>query len=89
MYTAEERERHMKAWESSGLSQSEYCRRAGIVSSTFAGWRHNKSVSGKLVRIDNLGEEVVIDLRSGAQIKIPVSEVELLKQVLEVLNAGA
>jgi transposase-like protein len=89
MYTAEDRERHIREWKQSGLNQSEYCRRAGIVSSTFAGWRHSKGDPGKLVRIDNLGKEVVIELRSGAQLKIPASESGLLKQVLEILNAGA
>ncbi len=75
MHTAEERERHVAAQQSSGLNVGEYCRRVGLVPSTFAGWKKPKVGTDKLVRIDNLGKEVVIELRSGAQIRIGAGEV--------------
>lgn len=87
MYTEEEKREHVRMMKESKQGMKEYSRRNGIPSSTLQRWR--AKAEGKLIRVDKLGEEVEIELRSGARIKVSVSETELLKKVLEVLNAGA
>ncbi|SEN41979.1 IS66 family insertion sequence element accessory protein TnpA [Nitrosomonas marina] len=38
MTTQEQQLRHIRAWQSSGLSQTSYCRKHGLNSKTFGNW---------------------------------------------------
>jgi transposase-like protein len=39
MGTATDRLQHIKAWQTSGLTQAAYCRHHGLNPTTFSGWR--------------------------------------------------
>lgn len=88
-YSASEREQHVKEMETKGLTVREYSELSGIVTTTLHGWKKRREQPmERLIRVDNFGKEVVIELRSGALVKVPVGEERVLKAIFGVLNAG-
>ena len=74
----------MSAWQRSGVSIAEYCRREGLSSSTFEYWRRqleNKS----FVRVGAM-PQIELTLQNGMMLRIPV-DAATLKAVLEALDA--
>jgi hypothetical protein len=73
----------------SGESIAAYCRRVGISKPSFEYWRTKlKSDEGRFVSVSPVKpSEVTIELTNGAVIR--VSDIGLLSQIIEVLNARA
>jgi transposase len=92
------RKAHCEDWRKSGLSMSEYCRRAGLSVSSLSGWvkKFNGNTSTKLK--NNLGkiltplkrQEMEIILLSGIRLKFAdtgnVSEIIRLIKALELCS---
>lgn len=88
------REIHCEDWRSSGLSMSEYCRRAGLGVATLSNWikkfngdapKKSKNNSDKFIPIKR--QEMEIILRSGIRLKFTdlgnVSDLIRLLKALE------
>ena len=83
---------HVARQPKSGLSVSEYCRRAGIAYSAFDYWRSKlrreagSDNGARFVAIASEGSrELTVELKSGARLLL--RNVDELRQLLPVLNA--
>lgn len=72
---------HLAAWNGSGLSQAEYCRRHGLSIKSFAYWRRRlgrtEGVAGALVPIvvadaPTSDERIEVQLPNGLQVRLPI-----------------
>ena len=78
--------RIIKAWESSGLSQSEYCRRIGVRDNQFCYHRKKlgKDVSGGKFLAVVTGEETEITFGGGIKVKVSAhTSVNFLRKLAE------
>lgn len=71
-------ENHVRSWEKSGLSQSDYCRREKVSLTSFCSWR--KRLEGKpsgenFVELTTCSqaEKIELVLQSGLVLKLPIS----------------
>ena len=92
---AQEWESVIKDWQDSGLSQSEYCRRAGIKDSRFGYWwrklkgkNEHSQQENKFISLIPEGKSERIEIHSGTiSIKLPVTAISTcLKSVVECLR---
>ena len=92
-YSATERKAHYEEWRKSGLSMNEYCRRSGLLISTFSLWvkKYNKKeVTGVEMEIEKQTPnknhpDLEIILLSG--IRLRFREVANIAEILRLIKA--
>lgn len=95
--TADERAEYVRLFETSGKSAAEYCAELGLAESTFAVWRRQirsesdepalTEVPPAMVVAAMSGRAIVIRLKSGAELDVPVgTEAAWLTSVLAALS---
>lgn len=94
----EERLAHIKKWQGSGLSVSEYCRQHGIPLTSFLGWRRRATKSDQLFKPAAITSSVsaanamtanVIEISAGPAVKLRllnVHDVSLVVNLVRGLN---
>ena len=88
-------QQHFAAWQTSGLSQAEYCKRHSLKVSNFAYWRtRSKKRQRKLMPLSlapvSVSDRLVLDLPQGIRLELPTQALgEVLPTVLRALREDA
>ena len=87
LFTADQKVYIVEAWEESGLSAPEFCRRFGLVTQILYNWRkHSKRGAIMGVKNDgNLHAKTELDAlrKENEQLKLALAEAELDKRILK------
>ena len=87
LFTSDQKVYIVDAWESSGLSAPEFCRKYGLISTILYTWRNN-SKRGAVMSVQNDGNlhsktEVDALKKENEQLKLALAEAELDKRILK------
>jgi transposase len=87
LFSSDQKVYIVNAWESSGLSAPEFCRKYGLITPTLYTWRKN-SKRGAVMGIQNDGEihsrtELNALKKENEQLKLALAEAELDKRILK------
>jgi hypothetical protein len=92
-YSMTERMAHCEEWRKSGLSMNEYCRRSGLLSSTFSLWV--KKLNDKppiesekrLEKISNETHQQVLEIILVSGIRLRFAGIAKMAEVLRLIKA--
>ena len=95
-YSHSERQRHLDAWQQSGLSKKQYCRQPDVSQATFYYWlKHHKEdvtvavpsafIPARRVMPDNNGSETVtLNLPNGCSVRCLPTQLRAVMQALSL-----
>jgi|SaaInlV_125m_DNA_1040241.scaffolds.fasta_scaffold49328_1 transposase-like protein len=87
LFTSDQKVYIVEAWEASGMSAPEFCRRYGLITTIIYTWRKN-SKRGAVMGVQNDGNlhsktEVDTLKKENEQLKLALAEAELDKRILK------
>ena len=87
LFTSDQKVYLVEAWEASGMSAPEFCRRYGLITTILYTWRKN-SKRGAVMGIQNDGNlhsKIEVDAlkKENEQLKLALAEAELDKRILK------
>lgn len=87
LFTSDQKVYIVEAWEASGLSAPEFCRRYGLITTILYTWRRN-SKRGAVMGVQNDGNlhsktEMDALKKENEQLKLALAEAELDKRILK------
>jgi len=87
LFTSDQKVYLVEAWEASGMSAPEFCRRYGLITTILYTWRKN-SKRGTVMGIQNDGNlhsKIEVDAlkKENEQLKLALAEAELDKRILK------
>ena len=87
LFTSDQKVYLVDAWESSGMSAPDFCRKYGLITTILYAWRKN-SKRGAVMGIQNDGNlhsKIEVDAlkKENEQLKLALAEAELDKRILK------